>query len=46
MSAARRDGVSRRGGGHAFGRVGGRREIAHNVTPAADYRTALLSDSP
>ena len=32
--------------GTPFGRVGGRRETAHNVTPAADYRTAVLSDSP
>jgi hypothetical protein len=28
------------------GREGGRRQIAHNVTATADYRTALLSDSP
>ena len=46
VPAAGRDGVSRRGGGHLDGRVGGRRETAHNVTPAADYRTAVLSDSP
>ena len=29
-----------------MGGWGGRRETAHNVTAAADYRTALLSDSP
>jgi hypothetical protein len=29
-----------------MGGRGGRRETAHNVTAAADYRTALLSDSP
>ena len=29
-----------------MGGLGGRRQIAHNVTAAADYRTALLSDSP
>jgi hypothetical protein len=34
------------GGGQTDGWVGGRRKTAHNVTTAADYRTALLSDSP
>jgi len=32
--------------GTLMGGLGGRREPAHNVTTAADYRTALLSDSP
>jgi hypothetical protein len=34
------------GGGQTDGWAGGRRKIAHNVTTAADYRTALLFDSP
>jgi hypothetical protein len=34
------------GGGQTDGWAGGRRETAHNATTAADYRTALLSDSP
>ena len=29
-----------------MGGLGGRRKAAHNATPAADYRTALLFDSP
>jgi hypothetical protein len=34
------------GGEQTDGWAGGRRETAHNVTTAADYRTALLFDSP
>lgn len=37
---------TRRAAGTLMGGLGGRREPAHNATPAADYRTALLSDSP
>ena len=34
------------GGEQIDGRVGRQASTAHNVTAAADYRTALLSDSP
>ena len=46
---ARREGATAIAGaaaGTLMGGLGGRRETAHNATPAADYRTALLSDSP
>jgi hypothetical protein len=42
-----RDGrADARASGTLMGGSGGRRETARNATPAADYRTALLSDSP
>ena len=47
---ARRKGATaeptRGAAGTLMGGLGGRRETARNATPAADYRTALLSDSP